>query len=76
MSQAGPISDSTARAGAPASGARNAYAFVSKTDPTWRESLVGSLFLLGAFGLGAALAIAGAVLRQRHTRRALSSPSG
>jgi len=53
---------------APASGRRNAQRFVTHDDPTWRESMIGSAYLLGAFGLGVGVGLASAlVLRRRRT---------
>ena len=55
------------RHSAPASGPRNAYSFLVKSDPTWRESILGSTFLLGALTLGAGIAsVAAVALRQRR----------
>ena len=56
------------RQGAPASGTRNLYRLLSHRDPTWREAVVGSAYLLAAFGVGFGLAVGlvGAVLRRRR----------
>jgi hypothetical protein len=57
------------RSHAPAAGAPNARALLVKTDPTWREAVVGSAFLLNVLGVGLVLAVVGAaVLRRRRSR--------
>ena len=55
------------RKGAPASGPRNIYGLLAHSDPTWREAVVGSAYLLAAFGVGFGLAIGfvGALRRRR-----------
>ena len=56
------------KGGAPASGTRNIYGLLAHPDPTWREAVVGSAYLLAAFGVGFGLAVGfvGAALRRRR----------
>ena len=57
------------RKGAPASGTRNTYGLLAHRDPTWREAVVGSGYLLAAFGIGFGLAaglVGAAALRRRR----------
>jgi hypothetical protein len=55
------------RQSAPTSGPRNAYSFLVKSDPTWRESILGSTFLLAVFTVAAGVAsVTAVVLRQRR----------
>ena len=57
------------RKGAPASGTRNIYGLLAHRDPTWREAVVGSAYLLAVMGVGFGLAIGAvgaAVLRRRR----------
>jgi hypothetical protein len=53
---------------APAGGFRNASAWLTHSDPTWRESVIGSAFVGAVLSLGGAAAAAALVLRRRRAR--------
>jgi hypothetical protein len=58
------------RVRAPAGGARNLYGLVVHAEPTWREAVVGSAYLFGAFGIG--FGVAAGVVGVVALRRRLS----
>lgn len=60
--------ESVGRNSAPSGGLRNAYGLVMHEQPTWREGVVGSAFLLTVLAAGTTITGVGLVLRRRRVR--------